>query len=125
MKFLHTCVRVKNLEKSERFYKEMLGFIESSRKDFPKDKFTLLYLKLPNSDYELELTYNYDRQKPYELGDGYGHIAISNEDIKSFREELLQKGCEVTELSGLSDGGANYFFVKDPDGYKIEIIQEK
>lgn len=125
MKFLHTMIRVKDLEKSEKFYKEELGFIESRRKDFPDDKFTLLYLKLDDSDYELELTYNYDREEDYELGNGYGHIAISHSNIKKFREELESKGYEVTKLSGLSDGSASYFFVIDPDGYKIEIIEEK
>lgn len=124
MKFLHTCIRVMDLEKSVDFYKNNLGFVESRIKDFPEDEFTLQYLKLPDTDYELELTYNYDQEEPYELGDGYGHIAISNSDIKSFREELLEKGCDVTDLKGLSDGGSKYFFVKDPDGYKIEVIQE-
>ncbi|MBU5670161.1 VOC family protein [Peptoniphilus sp. MSJ-1] len=124
MKFLHTMIRVKDLEKSEEFYRE-LGFKESRRKDFPEDKFTLVYLKLDESEYELELTYNYDREEDYELGNGYGHIAISHKDIEKFRDELKSKGYEVTNLSGLSDGSASYFFVVDPDGYKIEIIEEK
>jgi len=117
-------IRVKDLEKSIEFYKE-LGFVESRRKDFPDNKFTLVYLKLEETDYELELTYNYDQEEDYEIGNGYGHIAISHKDIKEFREELSSKGYEVTNLSGLSDGSASYFFVIDPDGYKIEIIEEK
>ena len=124
MKFLHTMIRVKDLEKSEKFYKENLGFVESRRKDFPEDEFTLLYLKLEDSPYELELTYNYDG-RDYTMGDGYGHIAISHPDIKSFREELKEKGCDVTELKALSENSDSYFFVKDPDGYKIEVIGEK
>ncbi|MGI5948987.1 lactoylglutathione lyase [Peptoniphilus sp.] len=124
MKFLHTCIRVKDLEKSVEFYTKNLGFEKSRIKDFPEKEFTLYFLKLPNSDYELELTYNYDREEPYEIGDGYGHIAISNSDIIKFREELLEKGCYVTDIVGLNDGGTKYFFVKDPDGYKIEVIQE-
>ena len=59
------------------------------------------------------------------MGDGYGHIAISHPDIKAFREELKEKGCDVTELKALSDNSDSYFFVKDPDGYKIEVIGEK
>lgn len=125
MKFLHTMIRVKDLDKSYKFYTEELGFVESRRKEFPDKKFDLVYLKLPESgDYELELTYNYDQEEDYTLGDGYGHIALSNPDIKSFREELSKKGYEVTELRGLSDGSDKYFFVTDPDGYKIEIIEK-
>lgn len=126
MKFLHTMIRVKDLDKSYKFYTEELGFVESRRKEFPDKKFDLVYLKLPASpDYELELTYNYDQEEAYDLGNGYGHIAISNPDIKSFRKELSDKGYEVTELRGLSDNSDKYFFVTDPDGYKIEIIQKK
>ncbi|WP_130820033.1 VOC family protein [Anaerococcus vaginimassiliensis] len=126
MKFLHTMIRVKDLDKSFKFYTEELGFVESRRKEFPDKKFDLVYLKLPKSpDYELELTYNYDQEEAYELGEGYGHIAISHPDIKSLREEFLEKGFEVTELRGLSDNSDKYFFVTDPDGYKIEIIQKE
>ena len=72
MKFLHTMVRVKDLEKSFKFYTEELGFVESRRKEFPEKKFDLVYLKLPQSpDYELELTYNYDQEEGYEIGTGY------------------------------------------------------
>ena len=125
MKFLHTMIRVKDLDKSYKFYTEELGFVESRRKEFPDKKFDLVYLKLPeSSDYELELTYNYGQEKDYDLGNGYGHIAISNPDIKSFREELSKKGYEVTELRGLSDNSDKYFFVTDPDGYQIEIIEK-
>ena len=126
MKFLHTMIRVKDLDKSYKFYTEELGFVESRRKEFPDKKFDLVYLKLPASpDYELELTYNYDQEEAYDLGNGYGHIAISHPDIKSFRTELSDKGYEVTELRGLSDNSDKYFFVTDPDGYKIEIIEKK
>ncbi|WP_394011334.1 lactoylglutathione lyase [Anaerococcus cruorum] len=125
MKFLHTMIRVKDLDKSYKFYTEELGFVESRRKEFPDKRFDLVYLKLPESnDYELELTYNYDQEEDYNLGNGYRHIAISNPDIKSFREELSKKGYEVTELRGLSDNSDKYFFVKDLDGYKIEIIEK-
>lgn len=126
MKFSHTMIRVKDLDKSYKFYTEELGFVESRRKEFPEKEFDLVYLKLPQSpDYELELTYNYDQEEAYDLGNGYGHIAISHSDIKSLREEFLEKGFEVTELRGLSDNSDKYFFVTDPDGYKIEIIQKE
>lgn len=126
MKFLHTMVRVKDLDKSFKFYTEELGFVESRRKEFPEKKFDLVYLMLPGSpDYELELTYNYDQEEGYEIGTGYGHIAISNPDIKTLRENLMGKGYEVTEIRGLTPNSNKYFFVTDPDGYRIEIIQKE
>lgn len=126
MKFLHTMIRVKDLDKSFKFYTEELGFVESRRREFPDKKFDLVYLILPESpDYELELTYNYDQEEAYELGSGYGHIAISSPDIKSLREKFLGKGYEVTEIRGLSKDSNKYFFVTDPDGYRIEIIEKK
>ncbi len=126
MKFLHTMIRVKDLDKSFKFYTEELGFRESRRKEFPEKKFDLVYLILPDSpEFELELTYNYDQEEPYDLGTGYGHIAISHPDIISLREDLMAKGYEVTEIRGLRPDSNKYFFVEDPDGYRIEIIQER
>ncbi|WP_297687748.1 VOC family protein [uncultured Anaerococcus sp.] len=126
MKFLHTMIRVKDLDKSFKFYTEELNFVESRRKEFPEKKFDLVYLILPDSpDFELELTYNYDQEEPYDLGTGYGHIAISHPDIISLREDLMAKGYEVTEVRGLRPDSNKYFFVEDPDGYRIEIIQER
>ena len=125
MKFLHTMIRVKDLEKSVNFYTKELGFVESRRKEYPDKKFDLVFLTLPGSeDYELELTYNYDREEGYDLGTGYGHIAISHPDIKSIRKDLMEKGYEVTEIRGLSKDSSKYFFVTDPDGYRIEIIEK-
>lgn len=125
MKFLHTMVRVKDLDASFKFYTEELGFVESRRREFPEKKFDLVYLKLPKSpDYELELTYNYDQEDDYEIGTGYGHIAISHPDIITLRESLMKKGYEVTEIRGLTPNSNKYFFVTDPDGYRIEIIQK-
>nr|WP_072536371.1 VOC family protein [Anaerococcus mediterraneensis] len=125
MKFLHTMIRVKDLEKSVEFYTKELGFVESRRKEYPDKEFDLVFLTLPGSeDYELELTYNYDREEGYDLGTGYGHIAISHPDIKSIRKDLMEKGYEVTEIRGLSKDSSKYFFVTDPDGYRIEIIEK-
>lgn len=123
MKSLHTCIRVKDLEKSIKFYQEAFGYEETRRRDFPDAKFTLVFLALPGEEYELELTYNYDREEPYDLGDGYGHIAIGVEDLEGTHAEFKERGYDVTDLTGLTDGSVNYFFVKDPDGYKIEIIR--
>lgn len=122
-RMLHTCIRVKDLDKSLSFYENVLGMKEVRRLDYPDYEFTLVYLALPGDDVELELTYNYDQKKSYELGDGYGHIAIGVENLETTHEEYNQSGYEVTELKELSDGAASFFFIKDPDGYKIEVIQ--
>ncbi|EXJ23533.1 Lactoylglutathione lyase [Alkalibacterium sp. AK22] len=122
-RMLHTCVRVKDLDQSLEFYSDVLGMKEVRRLDYPDFKFTLVYLALPGDEVELELTYNYDQSEPYELGNGYGHIAIGVDNLEDTHEEFSQSGQDVTELKGLSDGAASYFFIKDPDGYKIEIIQ--
>ncbi len=86
MKMAHTCVRVKDLDASLEFYQKAFGFEESRRRDFPENKFTLVYLTLPGDDYELELTYNYDHEG-YDLGNGYGHIAIAADDLEALHEK--------------------------------------
>ncbi|MDU5333677.1 VOC family protein [Enterococcus sp.] len=122
MKMAHTCVRVKDLEASVKFYQEAFGFEESRRRDFPDSKFTLVYLTLPGDEYELELTYNYDHAA-YDLGDGYGHIAISSDNLEKLHEEQKNKGFNVTDLKGLPGTDPSYYFITDPDGYKIEVIR--
>ena len=124
MKMAHTCVRVKDLEVSLKFYTEAFGFEESRRRDFPDAKFTLVYLTLPGDDYELELTYNYDHEA-YDLGDGYGHIAIATEDVAALHETHKEAGFNVTDLKGLPGTPPSYYFVVDPDGYKIEVVRAK
>ena len=84
----------------------------------------MVYLTLPGDDYELELTYNYDHPG-YDLGDGYGHIAISTDDLEKLHEQHKAAGFDVTDLKGLPGTSPSYYFVKDPDGYKIEVIREK
>ena len=119
---LHTCIRVMNLEKSLEFYKNALGLVETRRKDFPKSKFTLVYLSDEIGGYEVELTYNYDPEKPYELGNGFSHIAIGADDIVALRNKHIEMGYEVTDLKGLPGEPPRYYFVTDPDGYKVEVI---
>lgn len=123
-KMAHTCVRVQDLDASLAFYTEALGFGVSRRRDFPDHKFTLVYMMLPGDDYELELTYNYDHG-PYNIGDGYGHIAISVEDLEGLHAKHLEAGYEVTDLKGLPGTQPSYYFIVDPDGYKIEVIRQK
>lgn len=120
----HTCYRVADLKESVKFYTEAFDFEVSRERDFPEYKFTLVYLTLPGSNYELELTYNYDHGA-YELGDGYGHIAISVEDLEDLYEKHKAAGYDVTDLKGLPGFPPGYYFIKDPDGYKIEVIRTK
>ena len=124
MKMAHTCVRVKDLEASLDFYQKAFHFEENRRRDFPENKFTLVYLTLVGDSYELELTYNYDH-KAYDLGDGYGHIAISTDDIEKLHNEQKNAGFNVTDMKGLPGTSPSYYFITDPDGYKIEVIKAK
>jgi lactoylglutathione lyase len=124
VKMLHTCIRVKDLEKSLKFYKEGLELIETRRKDFPKNKFTLVYLSNEIGGYEVELTYNYDTEKPYEIGNGFSHIAIGIEELEKMREKHIALGYNVTNLKGLPGEKPGYYFVTDPDGYQVEVIRK-
>ncbi|GAB6087539.1 lactoylglutathione lyase [Alkaliphilus crotonatoxidans] len=123
MKLLHTCIRVMDLEKSLKFYQEALGLKETRRKDFPEDKFTLVYLSDDSGNYEIELTYNYNPEKPYEIGNGFSHIAVEAEDLEASRERHMAMGYKVTKLMGLPGSPPRYYFVTDPDGYDVEVIR--
>jgi len=122
-KILHTCIRVKDLEKSLKFYKEALGLIETRRKDFPENKFTLVFLSDKDKNIEIELTYNYDQEKPYEIGNGFSHIAVGVEDLEASRERHMEMGYQVTKLMGLPGTPPRFYFITDPDGYEIEVIR--
>lgn len=124
-KMLHTCIRVMDLEKSLEFYKGALGLLETRRKDYPDDEFTLVYLSDSDGHFELELTYNYDPQEPYVIGNGYSHMAVSADDIEASRQRHMDMGYEVSELTGLPGSPPRYYFVTDPDGYEVEVIRAK
>ena len=120
---IHSCIRVVDLEKSVDFYKKAFGFVETRRKDYPEDKFTLVYMAPEKGEFELELTYNYDHE-PYEIGDGYSHIALEVDDLEKYHDEHKKAGYKVTDLGGLSDSKEpKFYFITDPDGYDIEIIR--
>ena len=123
-KLEHACIRVMSLEKSLKFYSEALGLEEVRTRDFPEWKFTLVYLTDEHKNFEIELTYNYDPEKPYELGNGFSHFALTVEDLEESYKEHKKSGYEVTDLKGLPGEKSKYYFVKDPDGYMIEIIRE-
>ncbi|WP_425445905.1 lactoylglutathione lyase [Dethiothermospora halolimnae] len=122
-KMLHTCIRVMDLEKSLKFYKEALGLEEKERKDYPEYEFTLVYLTDKDGTYDLELTYNYNPDKPYELGNGFSHIAVSVDDLEGSHKKHKDMGYKVTKLMGLPDSPPKYYFITDPDGYEIEVIR--
>lgn len=122
-KMLHTCIRVMDLEKSLEFYKEALGLKETRKKDFPEYEFTLVYLSDEDKNYELELTYNYNPEKPYTIGDGFSHMAFSVDDLEASRQKHIDMGYKTTELMGLPGEDPHYYFVTDPDGYEVEILR--
>jgi lactoylglutathione lyase len=122
VKMLHTCIRVKDLDASLKFYKDALGLVETRRKEFPEHKFTLVYLSNEVGGYEIELTYNYDAEG-YDIGNGFSHTAIGVENLEEMREKHIEMGYEVTPLKGLPGEKPGYYFVTDPDGYKVEVIR--
>ena len=127
MRILHTMLRVGDLERSLKFYTEVLGMKVLRRKDYPDGKFTLAFVGYDDEDKEavLELTHNWGVEK-YELGNAYGHIALQVDDAYRACEEVKKRGGKVTREAGpMKHGTTVIAFVEDPDGYKIEFIQRK
>lgn len=122
-RMIHSCLRVMDLEKSEAFYQKAFGFEITRKRDFPEGKFTLSYLKAPQGDFELELTYNYDQQEPYTLGNGYSHLAVGVQDLEASHRRHTEMGLDPTPLKGLTKGKASFYFVADPDGYMVEVVR--
>lgn len=120
-KLLHACLRVADLEASKAFYMGVFDFEITQEKDYPEDEFTLSYLAIPGDDFELELTYNYDGG-PYEIGNGFSHLALGVDDLKETHKKALESGYETTEIKSLPDNSTSYFFITDPDGYRLEIM---
>lgn len=125
MRLLHTMLRVGDLERSITFYTEVLGMRLLRRKDYPGGRFTLAFLGYgEESDTTvLELTHNWDTSS-YEIGSGYGHIAIGVEDIVAVCDQMRAKGGRVVREPGpMKNGTTVIAFVEDPDGYKVELIE--
>ena len=127
MRILHTMLRVGDLEKSLAFYTDVLGMKVLRRKDYPEGRFTLAFVGYQDEaeGTVLELTHNWDTSK-YDLGTGYGHIAIEVDNAYQACEEVKKRGGKVTREAGPMKHGVTVIaFVEDPDGYKIEFIQKK
>lgn len=125
MRMLHTMLRVGDLDTSIAFYTEVLGMSLLRRKDYPQGRFTLAFVGYqPESEGAvIELTHNWD-QSHYDLGDGYGHIALAVADIYATCERIRDQGGKITREPGpMKHGTSILAFVEDPDGYKVELLQ--
>ena len=124
VKIIHTMIRVHDLERSLKFYADALGLSVSHRLDFPD--FSLVYLRNEQNDFEIELTWNKGREEPYSHGDGYGHIAVAVEELDKEHERMTGAGINPAPIKEFKRGDemlARFFFIQDPDGYKIEVLQ--
>lgn len=120
---IHSMIRVLEEARSVKFYAAVMGLSVVDR--FPFESFTLIYLRDPASTFELELTVNAGRTDPYNLGDGYGHIAVLVDDLQQSRASMEAAGGAPGPIRELMREGAlmgRFFFIKDPDGYSIEVL---
>ncbi len=123
-KAIHTMIRVIDLDRSIDFYQKAFGLGVADHFDF--DGFALVYLRNDENDFEIELTLNKDQTEPYTHGSGYGHVAVCVDDAKSEHVRFEQLGFEPNDVKEFNRDGelmARFFFVQDPDGYKIEILE--
>ncbi len=124
-KVIHSMIRVRDLDASMKFYETAFGLKSADRFDF--DGFTLVYLRNPENDFEIELTWNHGRAEPYSHGDGYGHVAVAVPDLDGEHRRFVERGLNPNPIKEFHRDGAlmaKFFFVQDPDGYKIEVLQE-
>ncbi len=127
MRLLHTMIRVGNLDRSIAFYTDVLGMTLLRRKDYPDGRFTLAFVSYgPESEQAaIELTHNWDTES-YDLGTGYGHVALEVEDVYAACDRIRAKGGVITREPGpMKHGSTILAFVQDPDGYKIELLGTK
>ena len=125
-RLLHTMIRVKDLDKSIDFYTRLLGMKVLRQKDYPSGEFTLVFIGYGDekSNTVIELTHNWGQEEPYDLGNGFGHLAIGVPDIYGTCEALEKEGVNIPRPPGpMKHGGSVIAFVEDPDDYKIELIE--
>ncbi|MGR3271693.1 lactoylglutathione lyase [Thalassococcus profundi] len=123
-KAIHSMIRVLDEDRSVAFYRKAFGLEIADRLDF--DDFTLVYLSNAESDFELELTVNKGTTTPYDLGNGYGHFAVSVDDLDAEHARFEAEGLAPRKLVEFAPGGTlvgRFFFVADPDGYQIEVLE--
>lgn len=123
-KMIHTMIRVTDEAHSLAFYETAFGLTVRDRLDFPE--FTLIYLANDESSFELELTVNKGRTEPYDPGTGYGHLAVSVEDLAAEHARLTAAGLAPRKIVDFAPAGeriARFFFIADPDGYQIEVLE--
>jgi len=123
-KMHHSMIRVLDEKRSSAFYAAAFGLAPCHRLDF--DDFSLIYLRNDEDDFQLELTVNNGREKPYELGDGYGHLAFNVADLDAEHRRFTALGFKPRDIKQFDQDGkklARFFFVEDPDGYKIEVLE--
>lgn len=123
-KMIHSMIRVVEEERSVSFYTQAFGLEIAERLDF--ETFTLIYLSNQESEFELELTINKGREESYDLGNGYGHLAVSVSDLDAEHKRLTDLGMNPNKVVEFNRDGAllaRFFFITDPDGYKIEVLQ--
>jgi lactoylglutathione lyase len=124
-RMMHTMIRVFDLDTSIKFYTELLGMTLLRKDDFPEGKFTLAFVGYgpEETDTVVELTYNWDQATPYEIGTGFGHLALGVNDIYAVCSALEKQGARIPRPPGpMKHGTTHIAFVEDPDGYKIELI---
>jgi len=127
MRILHTMLRVGDLNRSIKFYTEVLGMSLLRQNDYPDGKFTLAFLGYGNESDNtvIELTYNWDTDK-YDLGNGFGHLALEVDDVYQATDEIRSAGGKILRDAGPMNAGTTIIaFVEDPDGYQIELIGKK
>ena len=123
-KAIHSMIRVLDEARSVAFYKTAFNLDIADRLDF--ESFTLVYLRNDEADFEVELTINKGQTEPYDLGNGYGHIAFCVDDVDAEHARFTEAGLNPRKLVDFAPGGqviARFFFVQDPDGYEIEVLQ--
>ncbi|WP_373768557.1 VOC family protein, partial [Jeotgalibaca porci] len=112
------------LDSTLNFYSKLFVFEIASHRKFPEYKLNLIYLNSPGATVQIELTYNYDSE-PYTIGNGFSHLGVTVSDLEKMHEICKASAYETGELRGLSGGTPSYFFVTDPDGYRIEVKRAK
>jgi len=123
-KAIHSMIRVRDERASIDFYDKAFGFKIAERLEF--EGFALVYLRNDENDFEIELTVNFDQSEAYTHGTGYGHLAVCVDDVKSERERLINAGFRTGDIKEFAPDDrllARFFFIEDPDGYKIEVLE--